>query len=233
MFPLTVGRYIFRALKEGAKGWDVYALQCGLGITADGDFGPATAKATREFQSEHELIVDEIAGLATQRAVLQERIWPQQAAFKTPAGLARGMVEGECGWQIGNYTKAYSNGTRDVGCTMRNGQPVDNFLRAAFDPRPSIERLCRRLRSGDPGWPYGHDNLFGKPGAKTHRRAWELATLAWNWPAAAETLAKGGALSTAPAQWVIDIGVAGVDSPAEWAAHYIATKTVYVKEWIA
>ena len=50
---------------------------------------------------------------------------------------------------------------------------------------------------------------------------------------ARKTLAKGGALSTAPAQWVIDIGVAGVDSPAEWAAHYIATKTVYVKEWIA
>lgn len=49
-------------LKRGMKGAPVRRLQEKLGITADGDFGPATEKAVRDFQSSHGLAADGIAG---------------------------------------------------------------------------------------------------------------------------------------------------------------------------
>jgi peptidoglycan hydrolase-like protein with peptidoglycan-binding domain len=49
-------------LKKGMKGAPVKRLQEKLGVTADGDFGPATEKAVRGFQSSHGLAVDGIAG---------------------------------------------------------------------------------------------------------------------------------------------------------------------------
>jgi hypothetical protein len=237
LFPLAVGRYVYRPLKKGLRGWDVVALQFSLRaiseIVIDGVFGPATTAAVIAFQRHRSLAEDGIAGIATQRELLLQNIWPQQNRFRTPAGLARGVVEGECGWQVGNHTAPYPDGTRDVGSCMLHVVPDGESLPRAFDPVFSIGKLCRRLREGEPNAPYGHDDFFGKPGAKTHQRAWELAVLAWNWPKGAVKLANGGVLSTEPAQWVIDIGVAGVDSPAEWAAHYIASKTVYVREWLA
>ena len=165
--------------------------------------------------------------------MLRENIWPRQHRFATPPGLVRGIVEGECGWQIGNYTAPYSDQSRDVGPVMLHVTATDDNLVRAFDPAYAIAKLCRRLREGEPGVPYGHDDFIGSPGAPTHEAAWRLAVLAWNWPAAAATLAKGGRLSDQPAAWVINIGVAGVESPAEWAAHYVASKVVYVREWPA
>ncbi|MBT8424750.1 MAG: peptidoglycan-binding protein [Silicimonas sp.] len=49
-------------LKRGLKGAPVKRLQEKLGITADGDFGPGTEQAVREFQDGNGLIVDGIAG---------------------------------------------------------------------------------------------------------------------------------------------------------------------------
>lgn len=49
-------------LKRGLKGAPVKRLQEKLGITADGDFGPGTEKAVREFQQSNGLAVDGIAG---------------------------------------------------------------------------------------------------------------------------------------------------------------------------
>ena len=49
-------------LKRGLKGAPVKRLQEKLGITADGDFGPGTERAVREFQSANGLAVDGIAG---------------------------------------------------------------------------------------------------------------------------------------------------------------------------
>jgi hypothetical protein len=238
VFALASGRYIYRPLKKGVRGWDVVALQLGLrgvgvSIAPDGVFGIETDVAVLGFQTQRKLAADGIAGIATQQELLARNIWPQQERFRTPPGLARGVVEGECGWQIGNYTAPYADGTRDAGSCMLHVLPTEDNLRRAFDPAYSIAKLCRRLREGEDNAPYGHDDFFGTPGARTHQRAWELAVLSWNWPAAAVVLANGGKLSTAPAQWVIDIGVAGVDSPAEWADHYIASKTLYVREWIA
>lgn len=49
-------------LKRGLKGAPVKRMQTKLGITADGDFGPGTEKAVRDFQQANGLAVDGIAG---------------------------------------------------------------------------------------------------------------------------------------------------------------------------
>lgn len=62
-------------LKRGLKGAPVKRLQEKLGIAADGDFGPGTEKAVREFQSANGLAVDGIAGPDTFTAMgLQELV---------------------------------------------------------------------------------------------------------------------------------------------------------------
>lgn len=49
-------------LKRGLKGAPVKRLQEKLGVDADGDFGPGTEKAVRDFQQANGLAVDGIAG---------------------------------------------------------------------------------------------------------------------------------------------------------------------------
>ncbi len=49
-------------LKRGLKGAPVKRLQEKLGISADGDFGPGTERAVKEFQQANGLVVDGIAG---------------------------------------------------------------------------------------------------------------------------------------------------------------------------
>ena len=56
-------------LKKGLKGAPVKRLQEKLGVTADGDFGPGTEKALKEFQKTKGLAVDGIAGPDTFAAI--------------------------------------------------------------------------------------------------------------------------------------------------------------------
>ncbi len=49
-------------LKRGLKGAPVKRLQSKLGVNADGDFGPGTEKALKEWQSTNGLAADGIAG---------------------------------------------------------------------------------------------------------------------------------------------------------------------------
>lgn len=49
-------------LKRGLKGAPVKRLQAKLGITADGDFGPGTERALKDYQQANGLAVDGIAG---------------------------------------------------------------------------------------------------------------------------------------------------------------------------
>ncbi|MDK9696485.1 MAG: peptidoglycan-binding protein [Siculibacillus sp.] len=49
-------------LRKGVSGEPVKILQAKLGVTADGDFGPGTEKAVKEYQAAHELAADGIAG---------------------------------------------------------------------------------------------------------------------------------------------------------------------------
>ena len=52
-------------LKRGAHGDAVKRLQEQLAIGADGQFGPRTEKAVRDYQKKNGLVADGMAGLAT------------------------------------------------------------------------------------------------------------------------------------------------------------------------
>ena len=83
-------------LKRGLKGAPVKRLQAKLGITADGDFGPGTEKAVRDFQEKAGLAVDGIAGpdtftaLGLHELVLLRKDSRGQAVKKLQEGLGIG-----------------------------------------------------------------------------------------------------------------------------------------------
>jgi peptidoglycan hydrolase-like protein with peptidoglycan-binding domain len=52
-------------LRRGCKGEGVKIMQKALGVTADGNFGPGTEKALKEWQAKNGLKADGIAGPAT------------------------------------------------------------------------------------------------------------------------------------------------------------------------
>jgi len=56
-------------LRRGSKGEKVAELQRMLGITADSDFGPATERAVKAFQTQRSLVSDGVVGPATWRAL--------------------------------------------------------------------------------------------------------------------------------------------------------------------
>jgi hypothetical protein len=60
-------------LKRGDSGEDVKLLQKALGITpADGNFGPKTDAAVRNFQGSHGLAIDGLVGPTTQKMIFKE-----------------------------------------------------------------------------------------------------------------------------------------------------------------
>jgi peptidoglycan hydrolase-like protein with peptidoglycan-binding domain len=62
-----------KPLKRGAHGTSVKRLQRGLGLPADGVFGPGTARALKRFQRRHLLPEDGIAGPATWDMIRRSR----------------------------------------------------------------------------------------------------------------------------------------------------------------
>lgn len=66
--PAT-GTAAAQELERGTTGDDVRAVQRALGITADGEFGPVTRRAVKDFQARNGLLVDGIVGPATKRSL--------------------------------------------------------------------------------------------------------------------------------------------------------------------
>jgi hypothetical protein len=228
-------------LKEGQKGHDVWALQINVNasglvgtIAEDGAFGPKTTLAIKRLQDKLGLAADGIAGPVTQRSLALRLIARVETKYSLPKGLIRGIVEGESGFMVGAVNWSVAGGV-DCGWTQRRvieqNYDEDNFRRAFHGP-VQFDLLAAELRREK-------DRFYGKAGAKTHRRAWELAILDHNWPYAAQRLAEGKCIyldcakDTRFAQWVADIGVPGVDTPQEWAKHYVNSKIGYVTEWPA
>lgn len=189
-FPLDPAGYDYRPLKQGDKGYDVYALQGSLlaDLAVDGDFGPKTKAAVLAYQERHGLVRDGIAGIATQRSIALLRIWPFQSGYAIPPGLMRGQVENESGFQLGNHSSRYDDGSFDCGIVQRNTRyaPPDE----GFNVIDSLEVLAKRLRSK-------HDEYAEYGVVDTERRLWELAAGSWNAPAWTDRLARGLTLTAA------------------------------------
>lgn len=59
-------------LRKGSKGEGVKLMQEALGIGADGDFGPGTERALKEWQAANGLVADGVAGPATLGKLLED-----------------------------------------------------------------------------------------------------------------------------------------------------------------
>lgn len=94
--PSSGGRFTDAILKRGAEGSEVVLLQeslIALGFDvgsdgADGDFGPNTEAAVKQFQTKHGLLVDGEAGPDTKAAIEREleKLTPSASTPATPAG---------------------------------------------------------------------------------------------------------------------------------------------------
>ena len=57
---MAMGLYELVLLKEGTRGDAVKTLQEKLGVAADGQFGPGTEKAVRDYQQKNGLVADDV-----------------------------------------------------------------------------------------------------------------------------------------------------------------------------
>lgn len=73
-------------LRRGSKGPKVAELQKLLGIAADEDFGPATERAVKAYQTSRNLVSDGVAGTDTWRSLRAAKLAAPSEA--TPPGLA-------------------------------------------------------------------------------------------------------------------------------------------------
>lgn len=184
----------YRALKLTSphmKGEDVFALQKALvyegynlgtygpdGDGADGDFGDATNRAVRAYQSSQGLKIDGIAGGYTQKAL--SRAISSSAAFEhsVPVNRMFGQTEHESSDWLGIYSVRYPNGTYDAGVAQENTGLTPP--KEGFDPPKAINALASRVK-------HYYDHFVG---IADDGRRWGLAQGTWNAPAWACYIAK-------------------------------------------
>jgi peptidoglycan hydrolase-like protein with peptidoglycan-binding domain len=96
---MAMGIYELVLLKEGTRGNAVKRLQEKLGVTADGQFGPGTAKAVRDYQGKNGLKADGMAGPTTlaHMKIFNEMtpsvVKASQVDVSTITEAAKGVVE--------------------------------------------------------------------------------------------------------------------------------------------
>lgn len=246
MQPTCYFRY--SALRYGDTGHEVWALQLclnGVGYASPvtGSFGDDTKIAVLRFQRAEKLVVDALAGQATQRRLFIRTAHPLQEEIGTPTGLARGVAEGESGFYCG-MVDCQSAGGKDCGWMgtrvfeSQYGDP--NAWYRAYHGPTAVRKALEAIKDG-------HDEFYGEAGALTHQKAWKLAVGSRNWPSAAlhyaagetdwqyrERLPDGKVVyrwMSEPAYWITRFGIPNVRTGHEWFAHYVRTKVGYVKDW--
>lgn len=224
--PPSATDYTVQRGDEGVVPWAVQRALSEIGITTvqDGVYGPETIRNVKSLQANQALASDGKFGPETSREVA--RLLEGKIVFAGPDGLIRGVVEAESGGLIGAVNTMVAGGI-DCGYTQRRVLEADygneDAVKRAFDGYYQMQLLANRLQSR-------HDAFFGQTGARTHLKAWRLATLDHNYPAAAQKIAQvgvGGLSSyyTTPQKWVEAIGARFPDdvpvrTPLEWCQHY-------------
>jgi peptidoglycan hydrolase-like protein with peptidoglycan-binding domain len=127
------------ALKSGAAGNTVVALQRALGVPADGAFGPITRRAVRRFQRAHGLTVDGIAGPATLGALGITASAPTKTSAPTGGGTAATLARiASC--ESGGNPAAISAGGRYRG-KYQFSRPTWRALGGTGDPAKAPEAV--------------------------------------------------------------------------------------------
>ena len=226
--PPTETAYTVQRGDEGIAAWAVQRarneiVQSSM-LVEDGVYGPATVRAVKTLQEREGLGVDGKFGPETSRRAA--KLLEGLVVFGGPDGLIRGLVEAESGGLIAAVNTMVAGGT-DCGYTQRRVLTADydnpDVVKRAFDGYYQMALLANRLQGR-------HDAFFGQTGARTHLKAWRLATLDHNYPSLAQKIAQvgvGGLSSyyTTPQSWVEAIGAkfpdgAPIRTPLEWAQHY-------------
>ncbi len=221
-------------VERGDRGIVVWAIQRGLNDVArastgpplgeDGVFGGQTLRAVGDFQGSTGLKRDGRFGPKTSEKM--GVVLSQFVSVAIPKGLLQGVINAESGNLIGAVNHSVAGGI-DCGYTQRRVLAGDYgnevVVRRAFDGLYQMNLLARSLRDR-------HDAFFGRPGARSHQRAWRLATLNHNYPYAADLISRSGTGSlsnywTTEQSWVVAIGAKYPDgvpvrTPLEWCQHY-------------
>ena len=203
--------------RRGAIHVGVWSIQHALGITKDGNFGPQTEVAVRQFQADHGLTVDGVFGPASMAALVEQECVGAYRTHKIPRGSLESVSKGEAGYNPGA-----------INWASAGGADLSSFQRRVYEPftQIAIERalkinyqarlLAGRLRDR-------HD-AFRARGHLNNEECWRAAVLSHNWPYGANRLADGYQLSNKVADWVpqgtkFDDG-APVVTYADWAKFY-------------
>lgn len=239
----------FCTFKLGLTGWRAEVCQIALNshwpspdLVVDGDIGPKTVAAIKELQAALHLLTDGIAGPITQSAFVAAKCRHAQKG-NTPPGLLYGQCQEESSGQWACVSEVHQPNTdeanQDFGVTQVNhGLPVrEEALVRDFNPETSILALAAEDVDA-----HGKVLRWAREAGHTlsAQRAWELAALCHNWPAAAEALAQGKGAGweyketgtditrklSDPAPWIPN-GWTGV----EYVDDYIAKATAYVTSW--
>lgn len=175
----------------------MYALQTGLTKVGydtngvDGILGDATAAAVKAFQKASGLVVDGLAGGATQIALTKVFTDKVRAQHNLPKGLIFGQCMHESGCRVGNYSPPHSWGmtdanfvidgvkcAADIGVAQRNSRYYK--VQDSFNMVTAIDSLGAYVRTY-------YDKFSG---VADNQRRWSLASGAWNAPAWACYMAK-------------------------------------------
>lgn len=235
--PAPGYRYAF---KIGMKGVDCWALQInlmaeGAVLTLDGDFGPATEKAVRAFQTKQKLEADGIAGIMTQRELCLRLSATATGKYKLPKGLSKGLMENESGYAVAAYSSHSGGEGFDLGPYQQSFPPADQnepTYAAAYNARTMADISGKEMRTQK-------DFFRNQPKVSTDKYAWQLAALSHNWPAAAQSLARRGMIYNDPdkdnetQQWIVTASGGRLHTATEWVHAYILKATLYCQDWPA
>lgn len=165
--PIELPHVFTKFLRRGSEGFEVEKLQerlneiLGLGLYIDGDFGPATERAVKMFQSQNNLTADGLVGPATRAALNgfspepKVELYPKVAQLrnlfvKVMKAAGHDVVITQEYRSFEEQNRLYNQGRTTPGAVVTNakgGQSFHNW-RVAFD--------FAFVEDGQPSWAEKH-----------------------------------------------------------------------------
>lgn len=212
-------------LRRGDRGTDVAALQINLAVFTDGVYGAQTTAAVSDVQKQERLLVDGVAGPATQRKLCLRLSQGATDHYKLPKRLLEGCMENESGFAIACYSEHPSDTGFDLGPyqdSIEPGKGSQARYVKAYNAASMALDTGRKYRT--------QYDLYRRRGVESDR-AWRLAVLYHNWPWAADRLSRGLSVGwDNRAGWVEQASGGRLHTNGEWITAYITRVIKYCPE---